>query len=66
VQGDLLAHGGKLYLAAGNWVPLAAYDLDDGSFQPAPPATLAWGVAVDRQGRVLVALRDGRILCFGT
>jgi len=30
---------------------------------PAPPVT--WGVAVDRDGRVVVTLEDGQVLCFG-
>jgi len=30
---------------------------------PASPTT--WGLAVDRAGRTIVSLRDGRILCFG-
>ena len=29
---------------------------------PAPPSS--WGLAVDRDGRVLVSLRDGRVVCF--
>ncbi len=35
VQGDLMLHDGKLYLAGGNRVALASYDLADGAFQPA-------------------------------
>jgi len=42
VQGDLLLHGGKLYLAGGNRVPLACYDAASGAFQPARPATLSY------------------------
>jgi outer membrane protein assembly factor BamB len=30
---------------------------------PAPP--VRWGVAVDGEGRVVVALKDGRVVCFG-
>jgi outer membrane protein assembly factor BamB len=30
---------------------------------PAPPAP--WGLAVDRNGRVLIALENGQVLCFG-
>jgi hypothetical protein len=30
---------------------------------PAPP--VSWGLAVDRRGQVLVALQDGRVVCFG-
>lgn len=30
-----------------------------------PASPISWGLAVDRSGRTIVALRDGRILCFG-
>ena len=30
---------------------------------PAPP--VEWGLAVDRDGRVVVALEDGQVVCFG-
>jgi len=30
---------------------------------PAPP--VVWGLAVDREGRVVVALEDGQVVCFG-
>jgi outer membrane protein assembly factor BamB len=46
VQGDLLLSGGKLYLAGGNRIPLAAYDLTDGRFQSVRPAQ----VGMDRRG----------------
>lgn len=29
-----------------------------------PSEPVDWGVAIDRDGRVLVSLRDGRVLCF--
>ena len=32
---------------------------------PLPAAPVRWGVAVDRDGRVIVALQDGRIIAFG-
>jgi outer membrane protein assembly factor BamB len=31
-----------------------------------PASPVAWGLAVDRSGRSIVALRDGRVLCFGS
>lgn len=33
--------------------------------QPLPAEAVRWGLAVDRQGRTVVALEDGRILCYG-
>jgi hypothetical protein len=32
--------------------------------QPLPVGPVAWGLAVDRAGRIVVALLDGRVLCF--
>ncbi|MFV1966262.1 MAG: hypothetical protein ACC628_12630 [Pirellulaceae bacterium] len=32
--------------------------------RPASLTGVPWGLAIDRAGRVLVALADGRILCF--
>jgi outer membrane protein assembly factor BamB len=33
--------------------------------RPLPAEPQRWGIALDAAGRVVVALRDGRILCFG-
>ncbi|MGD8236943.1 MAG: PQQ-binding-like beta-propeller repeat protein [Armatimonadota bacterium] len=33
--------------------------------QPLPAPPVRWGMAVDADGRIIVALRDGRLLCFG-
>jgi hypothetical protein len=33
--------------------------------QDLPGEPVRWGLAVDSGGRVLVTLRDGRILCYG-
>jgi len=46
---------------------VAAYDIGTGKAMwsadlPSPPSS--WGLAVDREGRVLVTLRDGRLLCY--
>jgi outer membrane protein assembly factor BamB len=48
IQGDLLLHGRKLYLAGGNRVPLASYDLASGAYQPVRPAKLAF--STDNRG----------------
>ncbi|HUU92860.1 MAG TPA: PQQ-binding-like beta-propeller repeat protein [Phycisphaerae bacterium] len=33
--------------------------------QPLPAETVRWGIAVDREGRVVATLRDGRVVCYG-
>jgi outer membrane protein assembly factor BamB len=33
--------------------------------QPLPAEPVRWGMAVDRDGRIVVSLRSGRVLCFG-
>lgn len=33
--------------------------------QPLPAEPVRWGIAVDAQGRVIVALRNGAVQCFG-
>ena len=33
--------------------------------EPLPAPAAAWGLAVNRDGGILVALVDGRILCYG-
>jgi len=33
--------------------------------QPLPAEPVRWGIAVDAEGRVLVALRNGQVVCFG-
>jgi outer membrane protein assembly factor BamB len=46
---------------------LAGLDSESGKARwsmPLPGAPLAWGLAVDREGRILVTLQDGRLLCF--
>jgi len=32
---------------------------------PIPNAPVSWGMAIDRNGRTIVTLQDGQILCFG-
>ena len=47
---------------------IAALSLDDGRpmwRHPLPAGPVSWGVAIDGEGRILVALRDGRVVCFG-
>jgi len=47
---------------------IQALDLDSGRVlwtHVLPVAPVPWGLAVDRDGRVIVTLEDGRILCFG-
>jgi hypothetical protein len=67
--------GPKTLLAAGQAAEegktkpfLAAIDFKDGADlwqEELPTAAVRGGVATDRAGRVLVALDDGRLVCFG-
>jgi outer membrane protein assembly factor BamB len=46
---------------------LCAVSMTDGTVawrEPLPADPVAWGLAVDRAGRVIVTLRDGRVLCY--
>ena len=47
---------------------LVALTVADGTTRwthPLPAAPVPWGVIVDRDGRIVVSLQDGRVLCFG-
>ena len=47
---------------------IVALNLEDGRVlwsENIPLAPVSWGLAVDRDGRVIVTLEDGQILCFG-
>ncbi len=46
-----------------------AIDLNRGKqlwSQRLPSAPVPWGMAVDRNGRVILSLVDGRVLCIGS
>lgn len=65
VQGDLLLHNNKLYLAGGNWIALASYNTADGTFQPAR----APKVGFDRRGprgHDLFVRHDGTVAVSGS
>ncbi|MHC4396249.1 MAG: outer membrane protein assembly factor BamB family protein [Planctomycetota bacterium] len=45
-----------------------AINVQDGSIlwsRPLPSSPVPWGLAVNRDGRIIVTLEDGRVLCFG-
>ena len=47
---------------------IVALNLQDGSIlwvHPIPSAPVPWGLAIDREGRVIVTLKNGHVLCFG-
>jgi len=47
---------------------ITALNLRDGSplwKHALPAAPVSWGLAIDRAGRVLVTLQDGRVICYG-
>jgi outer membrane protein assembly factor BamB len=65
VQGDLLADNGKLYLAGGNAIALASYNLGDGAFSRAPAAK----ALTDRRGprgHDLFLKQDGTVSVSGS
>jgi len=48
---------------------LVALNIQDGEFlweKELPVGAIRWGIAVDRTGRIIVTLRDGRVLCYGS
>jgi len=47
---------------------IAAFDIRNGQQfwrHSLSAGAVAWGLAIDRQGQILVALRDGRVICLG-
>jgi len=47
---------------------IAGLGLEDGRVlwsHPLPSAVVQWGLAIDSQGRAVVSLEDGTVLCFG-
>jgi outer membrane protein assembly factor BamB len=47
---------------------VVALNMEDGHLlwsHRIPSSPVEWGLAVDRDGRVIVVLEDGRVLCFG-
>lgn len=47
---------------------IVALNLKDGSVlwsEEVPSAPVSWGLAVDCNGRVIITLEDGQVLCFG-
>ena len=59
---------GKNAVVLAERLNVLAFDLNDGSVlwsKSLPSPTVSWGLAVDRDGRVVITLKNGRILCFG-
>ncbi len=47
---------------------LTVLNLKDGSLlwkQPLPAAPVPWGLAITRNGKIIITLEGGRVLCFG-
>jgi outer membrane protein assembly factor BamB len=47
---------------------IVAVNIDDGSVlwtQSLPAAPVEWGLAIDKEGRAVIILTDGSVLCFG-
>jgi hypothetical protein len=60
---SLLQHKGD---AGAAWT-LAARKADGTNMweQPLPGEPVRWGLCLDRDGRIIVTLRDGRVMCYG-
>jgi hypothetical protein len=46
---------------------LIAHDLQDGKVlwtQPLPTSPVPWGLAINREGRIIVTLEGGQVVCF--
>lgn len=51
-----------------NRTEIVALGLKDGGVlwsRPVPSPPVSWGLAVDRDGRIIVTLEDGKVMCFG-
>ena len=51
-----------------NRTEIVALNLKDGEVlwsQPVPSPPVPWGLAVDCDGRIIVTLEDGKVMCFG-
>ncbi|MHC4556904.1 MAG: outer membrane protein assembly factor BamB family protein [Planctomycetota bacterium] len=64
VQGDMLLHENKLYLAGGNRIALASYDLADGTFKPAQAPKFGTDNRGTR-GHDLFLRKDGSVVVSG-
>lgn len=59
----------KNAVVVANKKEIVALDLKDGKVlwsQPVPSPPVPWGLAVDRNGNVVVSLENGQVLCFGS
>jgi outer membrane protein assembly factor BamB len=58
----------KNAVVVANKSEIVALSLKDGGVlwsQPVPSSPVPWGLAVDRNGNVVVSLENGQVLCFG-
>jgi outer membrane protein assembly factor BamB len=58
----------KNAVVVGEKSKIVVLNLQDGKMlwsKPLPSPPVPWGLAVDRDGRIIVTLKDGQVICFG-
>lgn len=67
--GEIVGKGGASETGDDAPFLLQALNVEDGTLLwsvPLPARPVSWGLAIDRRGRAIVTLEDGRVLAFGS